>query len=62
MKIHIILLDGRFHYNQDKETDRFGELQYKWLEEILEYNKDTNVTLIMSGVQVLPDRFGTYFE
>jgi alkaline phosphatase D len=25
MKIHIILLDGRFHYNQDTESDRLGE-------------------------------------
>ncbi len=61
MKIHIILLDGRFHYNQDTESDRLGEGQYKWLEEVLAGN-DANVTLIMSGTQVLPDRYGSFVE
>jgi len=39
-----------------------GEEQYAWLEEVMRDNSEANVTLIMSGVQVLPDRYGSFVE
>ncbi|CDW81812.1 UNKNOWN [Stylonychia lemnae] len=62
LKIHIVLLDVRFHYNEDGPNDRLGELQYQWLETILRENSDSDLTLIGSGVQILPERYTSYVE
>lgn len=50
IKVHVIMIDVRFHYKEDESEDRLGALQYQWLNDILEQNKDSNVTFIMSGV------------
>lgn len=62
LKIHIILLDVRFHYNEDAPNDRLSEIQYQWLDKILGENPDSDITLIGSGVQVFPERWGSYLE
>eukprot|EP00347_Sterkiella_histriomuscorum_P002368 403368424 len=62
LKVHIILLDVRFHYNQDAHNDRLSEMQYMWLEQILLQNRDADLTFIGSGVQVIPERYTSYIE
>jgi len=56
------MIDVRFHYKEDESEDRLGALQYQWLNDILEQNKDSNVTFIMSGVQILAERWGSFIE
>lgn len=34
IRVHVILLDVRFHHNEDFKGDRLGEAQYQWLERI----------------------------
>ena len=34
IKVHVILLDVRFHHNEDYIGDRLGSAQYKWLERV----------------------------
>jgi alkaline phosphatase D len=36
IKVHIILLDVRFHYNEDAIGDRLGKRQIEWLETIFQ--------------------------
>ena len=54
IRVHVILLDNRYHMNPDT-WDIFGEEQFSWLEYILAHTQ-ANVTLICSGIQVLPER------
>ena len=56
IKVHYILLDVRYDYDS-KTMDRFGPRQIKWLEEKLQEHSDSDITLIGSGVQILPDRW-----
>lgn len=52
-KVKIILLDVRFNRDEDS-GDLLGEEQWLWLDEQLK-NNPSKITLIGSGVQVLPD-------
>lgn len=53
IKVHIVVMDVRYDY--DKESnDRIGERQLEWLKQVLKVESD--VTLIVSGIQVMPDR------
>lgn len=55
LTVNLVLLDVRFDY--DKATgDRLGQKQWEWLEQTLQLQ--TDVTIVASGVQVMPDRFG----
>jgi hypothetical protein len=56
-------LDVRFDFDSDKK-DRFGEHQLKWVDDKFAEHFDSDVTLIGSGVQILPDRwfFSECFE
>ena len=61
--MHIILLDVRFHHNEDFKGDRLGEEQYQWLERVFaEHADSSDVTLIGSGVHVIPERYLSYVE
>lgn len=62
IKVHIVLLDVRFHHNEDFHGDRLGHEQYEWLDRIFTEHKDADVTLIGSGVHVLPERYLSYVE
>ena len=53
--VHIILLDGRFEYDK-KTNDRLGEEQWLWLDQVLSEQKNVNLTLIGTGVQILAHR------
>uniref|UniRef100_A0A7S1CF27 PhoD-like phosphatase metallophosphatase domain-containing protein n=1 Tax=Bicosoecida sp. CB-2014 TaxID=1486930 RepID=A0A7S1CF27_9STRA len=58
--VQLILLDNRYHKDDHgtKGGDMLGEEQWAWLEEQLEAT-DVNVTLVGTGLQVLPsDRPG----
>jgi hypothetical protein len=48
--VFIVPMD-RYHQNAEK-GDILGEVQWKWLEDIL-MNNDADVTLIDSGIQVI---------
>ena len=56
VKVHFILLDVRFDYDEEHH-DRFGPQQLAWLDEKLTEHSDSDVTLIGSGVQIIPDRW-----
>ena len=62
IKVHIILLDVRFHYNEDAIGDRFGKRQIEWLETIFQEHHDSDVTLIGSGIHIIPQRPWTIVE
>ena len=49
-------VDIRFHYDKAGDKDRLGPEQWKWLRETLRAHKHVDLTLIASGVQVLPFR------
>lgn len=65
-RVHIVLLDNRYHKDlyTNKTGDFLGEEQWTWFENELNSQPPTvKVTLIVSGLQVLPDdvlrsRFG----
>ena len=56
IKVHYILLDVRFDFDPDSR-DRLGARQIEWLEAKFQEHKDSDITLIASGVQILPDRY-----
>lgn len=58
----MILLDVRYSYNEDGENDRLGKQQWEWLDNIFAENRNSDVTMIMSGVQILPERPFSYIE
>ena len=60
--MHIVLLDVRFHHNEDAPGDRLGAAQYEWLDRIFSEHTDSDVTLIGSGVHIIPERFLSYVE
>ena len=62
LKVHIIMLDVRFHHNEDHPEDRFGAKQYAWLDSVMGKHKDADVTLIASGVHIIPERYLSYVE
>jgi alkaline phosphatase D len=62
IKIHVVLLDVRFHFNGDEDNDRLGILQHKWLREIFKTHSDSDITLIGSGIQMIPERWGSMLE
>jgi|LauGreDrversion4_2_1035121.scaffolds.fasta_scaffold380941_2 hypothetical protein len=43
------MLDIRFDYDSTK-NDRLGKYQLEWLDELFTKNKDSDITLISSGV------------
>jgi alkaline phosphatase D len=56
--VHILLLDLRF--DADKRSgDKLGEDQLAWLNEKLDTVR-ANVTIIVSGIQIIPDRYFYY--
>eukprot|EP01084_Bolivina_argentea_P084381 152624_1 len=65
--IDIILLDTRYFSNLESE-DILGEIQWEWLENTLKYNLNGELTLIISGTQIIPvsrteeENWGTYFS
>ncbi len=62
IKVHIILIDVRFHYNEDAIGDRLGKRQIEWLEAIFQEHFDSDVTLIGSGIHIIPQRPWTFVE
>ena len=62
LKLHIILLDVRFHHNEDHKDDRLGSKQYAWLDAVMGRHQDADVTLIASGVHFIPERYLSYVE
>eukprot|EP00658_Telonema_sp_P-2_P076991 TRINITY_DN6860_c0_g1_i4.p1 TRINITY_DN6860_c0_g1~~TRINITY_DN6860_c0_g1_i4.p1 ORF type:complete len:415 (+),score=75.44 TRINITY_DN6860_c0_g1_i4:126-1370(+) len=48
--VSVILLDGRYHKS---DTDFLGEQQWQWLHGALEQSSTADLTLIVSGIQVL---------
>ena len=54
-KVHIVLMDVRYDYNQSA-NDRIGEKQYQWLRKVLSKDLSANLTIIVSGIQIMPDR------
>ena len=50
------MLDIRFDFDM-AEKDRLGKYQLEWLDELFTKNKDSDITIISSGVQILPDRW-----
>jgi phosphodiesterase/alkaline phosphatase D-like protein len=54
--VHVILLDVRYDYNKTS-SDRFGEEQLDWLDHAFASNRDSTITIIGSGVQIIPDRW-----
>ena len=59
MRVHVILLDNRYEFDK-RSKDRLGQAQWKWLDKALETEAD--LTLIGTGVQILPERAGVIFE
>ena len=55
LKIHIVLLDIRYDFDRSL-NDRLGVRQLEWLDQKFKEHKDANVTLIVSGIQVIPNR------
>ena len=53
------MLDNRYEFDKTT-TDRLGQAQWHWLDKALETEAD--MTLIGTGVQILPDRAGVIFE
>lgn len=54
LKIHIVLLDNRFDY--DRETgDRLGDNQWDWLNFTIRNQSDSDLTLIVAGIQMIRD-------
>lgn len=56
IKVHVILIDVRYDYNKTS-SDRFGEEQLDWLDHAFASNRDSTITIIGSGVQIIPDRW-----
>jgi len=56
LEVLLVLLDIRFHYDKAGDKDRLGPEQWKWLRETFRAHKHVDLTLIASGVQVLPFR------
>lgn len=54
--VRVILLDVRYHRDEPgmPDGDVLGRVQWDWLKRVLE-QKDAQVTLIASGIQVLPE-------
>lgn len=50
-RVRVILLDVRYHQNKDTQ-DLLGDEQWSWFENTLATN-DANLTLIVSGIQIL---------
>ena len=55
-------MDVRFHANEDAKGDRLGAAQYEWLSRVFAEHTDSDVTLIGSGVHVIPERYMSYVE
>ena len=51
-----MLLDVRFDHDKDK-PDRLGDIQWQWLEEVFKNDTESNVTILVSGIQIIPDRW-----
>ena len=47
----------RYHNNEDGNDDRLGELQYRWLDQIFSENIDSEITIIGSGIHIIPLRY-----
>jgi phosphodiesterase/alkaline phosphatase D-like protein len=54
--VHVILVDGRYEYDRFGTGDRLGDEQWQWLDLALSRGADADVTLIGSGIQIIPDR------
>lgn len=54
MKTHIILLDNRFSFNRTS-NDRLGEQQWQWLNNTLYKHSDSDLTLVLAGIEVIKD-------
>ena len=52
----------RFHYNEDGDGDRLARRQIKWLESVIKEHSDSDVTLIGSGIHIIPQRPWTIVE
>jgi alkaline phosphatase D len=67
-KVNLIALDTRYHRSPLDQADKpysptldktktiLGERQWKWLEEVL--NKDSDLVIIVSSIQILPTNHG----
>lgn len=55
LSLHLVLLDVRSEFDT-VSNDRLGDQQWAWLEETLMGNLGANVTILASGIQILPDR------
>ena len=51
--MHLILLDNRYSYDRPS-GDRLGSQQWEWLEDKMR-NTESDLTLILAGVQILRD-------
>lgn len=60
--IDIILLDVRYFAGQDGKQDILGDTQWQWFENLLENSNQSDLTLIVSGIQMIPYRtmYGQY--
>lgn len=60
--IDVILLDNRYFAQESGKEDILGTVQWKWFENILSNKINGDLTLIISGVQIMPCRRGAYIE
>lgn len=55
IKVHVILPDLRYNYNKTS-NERFGEYQRQFLRDCFKKHKDSNLTVLVGSVQIIPDR------
>ncbi|TNV78551.1 hypothetical protein FGO68_gene9981 [Halteria grandinella] len=53
--IHLVLIDVRSEFNT-VSNDRLGDQQWAWLEETFLRNSNASLTIVASGIQMIPDR------